>query len=479
MKHSRTICIALLALWNVLPMQAQMLKLIIPDKALQQGVMLINHGQFEQAAFDKQGCWTYDKGTYERPTDIMLMIGTSGMYPAVIQSGRKQTVTVTAKKGKTQVDYAGDNVENARFYQLYTALGPEKNERSGSDFSDMDIEEFRVAAEKVKRETITYHEAFARLDRKHAETVKAANRVRESVMREIYLKMTKMRYLACRLELTADQAWSEKRDIRADRDYGKLIAQIDPNDPDGLDPLFGLPQTFIDYHLSTSKDAENLTDYGLDYIHVVRQHVTDPKVKNALLDNLASNLFAASTEMTGKSFDTSTFWDAFVKEADPNTVAKLQYIVDSRKNAIAGAKCPDVTFSDIEGNRHKLSDYFGTYIYIDIWATWCGPCCAEIPYIEKWVAHYKDNPKIKFLSISIDTNLNAWKKKVEKDKPQWLQFNCNKEENKTLTEQWGVVGIPRFIIINPDGTICRPDAFRPSDPQFQTRMDAIINGSAS
>ena len=98
-----------------------------------------------------------------------------------------------------------------------------------------------------------------------------------------------------------------------------------------------------------------------------------------------------------------------------------QTVVDSKHATAPGAKCPDATFMDSNGNSHSLSDFIGKgkYLYIDLWARWCGPCCAEIPYLEKHVAHYKDNDRIQFVSISIDNDKQAWRNKLEKDKPQW------------------------------------------------------------
>ena len=90
------------------------------------------------------------------------------------------------------------------------------------------------------------------------------------------------------------------------------------------------------------------------------------------------------------------------------------------------------------------------------------------------MAHYKDNPKIQFLSISIDSKKQAWLDKLEKDKPEWLQFLCNKEEYELLSKQWGITGIPRFVIINADGTINQAEAFRPSNEQFREMIDKIL-----
>ena len=96
-------------------------------------------------------------------------------------------------------------------------------------------------------------------------------------------------------------------------------------------------------------------------------------------------------------------------------------------------KCPNVTFSDNEGKCHHLTEFFGKVLYIDLWATWCGPCCMEIPYLEKMVDHYKGNKKVQFLSISLDENHDAWLKKIKADKPIWPQFKVNKEENRLIS----------------------------------------------
>jgi thiol-disulfide isomerase/thioredoxin len=165
---------------------------------------------------------------------------------------------------------------------------------------------------------------------------------------------------------------------------------------------------------------------------------------------------------------------SFKAAAPQQTLDYFLHIYQSRIATQAGQPCPDVTFSDLQGQKHRLSDFFGKFIYIDIWATWCGPCCAEIPYVEQHVAHYKDNPKIQFLSISIDHNHDAWVRKLEKDKPEWPQFICDKEESKVISQQWGVTGITRFIIINPDGTINQGEAFRPSSADFREKIDALI-----
>ncbi len=59
--------------------------------------------------------------------------------------------------------------------------------------------------------------------------------------------------------------------------------------------------------------------------------------------------------------------------------------------------------TDAKGKKFRLSDFHGKAVYIDVWATWCGPCCAEIPHMEKLAAHYAKKIKKSFCSVSLWT----------------------------------------------------------------------------
>ena len=79
------------------------------------------------------------------------------------------------------------------------------------------------------------------------------------------------------------------------------------------------------------------------------------------------------------------------------TIEKLE-IGKRRQTGIAAT---DFTQNDPDGKPVKLSDFKGKYVYLDIWATWCGPCRAEIPFLKKVEEKYHGK-KIEFVSISID-----------------------------------------------------------------------------
>ena len=457
----------------VLPSQAQLLKLTIKDKALRENVMFANHGDFPKVECDANGVWTYDKENLKKPMEANVFFMNAGKFvPVWLEKGKTAIVIVENKKGNVKVTYQGDNADVNRFLEQYGMFIPEKHDNSRHEFADMDDDELREEAEKKEFKDISFEEAFKRLDKHYAATMKAAKAIKDPVRRSEYIHKTDLKDLVNRLDLNALRIKQQKLDRKTDAEYQQLLAQIDPNDEAGLDMILHLPTTFMENKLTTSRNDQDQTAYALDYIGIVNQYITNDKVRHHLLEELGMSIFNDS--FSGKVFEMDKFWKAFKEAAPKKTLDYFQPIYESRMATKAGSPCPDVTFSDPQGNPHKLSEYFGKVLYIDIWATWCGPCCAEIPHIEKHVAHYKDNPKIQFISISIDSNKQAWLNKLEKDKPEWLQFLCNKEEYELISKQWGITGIPRFVIINADGTINNSEAFRPSAPDFRERIDKII-----
>ncbi len=141
-----------------------------------------------------------------------------------------------------------------------------------------------------------------------------------------------------------------------------------------------------------------------------------------------------------------------------------------RKSSIAGTPFPEgINLYDLKGNKVDFAKYRGKYVYIDMWASWCVPCIKEIPYL-KALEKELQNDNVCFLSLSIDTKEDAWKKKVA-DLGLEGELVINKD-NK-LCEALNVTGIPFFLIYDKEGKLYKYNAYRPSDMRLKSLLEGL------
>lgn len=148
---------------------------------------------------------------------------------------------------------------------------------------------------------------------------------------------------------------------------------------------------------------------------------------------------------------------------------------DLKSKEMVGKPSPTFTYENHKGGTSTLADFKGKYVYIDVWATWCGPCLAEIPHLKKVEADYHDK-NIVFLSISIDAKKDheKWKNMVDQKELGGVQLFADNDWNSQFVKDYGIQGIPRFILIDPNGNVVESDASRPSNPELRKKLDALL-----
>jgi thiol-disulfide isomerase/thioredoxin len=142
---------------------------------------------------------------------------------------------------------------------------------------------------------------------------------------------------------------------------------------------------------------------------------------------------------------------------------------------MSGKPSPSFAYENFKGGTTKLDDYKGKYVYIDVWATWCGPCRREIPYLQKLEEAYHGK-NIEFVSISVDVkkDYKEWRKMVADKSLGGVQLYADKDWNSDFIKAYGINSIPRFILIDPKGNIVNADAARPSDPELKEQLDKLL-----
>ena len=136
------------------------------------------------------------------------------------------------------------------------------------------------------------------------------------------------------------------------------------------------------------------------------------------------------------------------------------------KDLKSGNSAPDFTYADSRGKEYSLHNFKGKYVYIDSWASWCGPCKKEIPYLKKLEEELKSY-NIEIIGISLDTDKNAWKKILNDKELSGIQLYAN-GFNSEFALNYNIKSIPRFILIDPSGNIIDVNAKRPSEGVVDT-----------
>ncbi|NNC85272.1 MAG: TlpA family protein disulfide reductase [Bacteroidia bacterium] len=136
----------------------------------------------------------------------------------------------------------------------------------------------------------------------------------------------------------------------------------------------------------------------------------------------------------------------------------------------------DFAFKNLEGNMVNINDYRGKIIYIDFWASWCGPCRVQFPYSHKLQEKFTDKQKkdIVFLYLSIDASEERWKSSVKSFKLTGEQGISPGNWSSEAVKKFGVSSIPRYMIIGKDGKILDPNAPRPGAPGLYEKLVELL-----
>ena len=152
---------------------------------------------------------------------------------------------------------------------------------------------------------------------------------------------------------------------------------------------------------------------------------------------------------------------------DPTLKESLTFTYNNVKTAGSGKPSPKFDYENHKGGKTSIESLKGKYVYIDVWATWCGPCLQEVTFLQKVEEQYQGK-NIEFVSISVDNikDREKWSNLVHKKQLGGIQLLADKEFNSEFIKQYSILQIPRFILIDPNGNIVNSNAPRPSETEL-------------
>jgi thiol-disulfide isomerase/thioredoxin len=151
------------------------------------------------------------------------------------------------------------------------------------------------------------------------------------------------------------------------------------------------------------------------------------------------------------------YLQAIVNDFDLSDIYVKEYL--KRKSALVGADFPEeVVLVNSDGKEVDFSKFKGKYVYVDLWASWCGPCCREIPHLQA-LEKELEGSNVVCVSVSTDTDEEAWKAKLVEAN---MHGNQLRDRDGSLGTALNVGGIPFFVIYDKEGKLHTYGAQRPS-----------------
>ena len=258
---------------------------------------------------------------------------------------------------------------------------------------------------------------------------------------------------------------TKKTDFKPSANFYNFYNEFDFNDADKMDEsMVRVLDGYLNYKLGyLGDDYDSLTTMKLQLLN---REITNNKVRDlyVMAEHQNAIAFAKNVTAVGNAFLSSTNTDSVKTRVD-------DYITKSNKLS-TGNPAPEFSLESADGSIKSLKDYLGQYVYIDIWATWCGPCKKELPFFETLKKDYA-NKNIKFVSVCVWDQKAAWKKFLEEKKIAGEQLFIEGQEN-SFVENYMVRGVPTFILIDKEGKIITNKVERPSEKELRSRLNQLI-----
>lgn len=141
-----------------------------------------------------------------------------------------------------------------------------------------------------------------------------------------------------------------------------------------------------------------------------------------------------------------------------------------------GKIAANFTYPDVNGKMVSLSDFKGKVVLVDVWATWCGPCRGEIPYLKKLEEEMRGK-NVAFVGVSLDVEKDKekWKNTVKEEGLKGVQLIAIDGFKSKIAGDYKIKGIPRFMVFDKTGNIASFSAPRPSDPRLKELLLKTLN----
>lgn len=392
-----------------------------------------------EAACILQGDWIY----------AQLFYG-ENVKNVFFRKGDRLTVSFDAGKFKDEIQFEGRNAPINEYLNAitYTEILSEEYARP--------LEEFLVLVRQKTEEAVQLLQA-RRLETVNADFVEM-EKERIKYMYASHLLM----YPMAHEYLTQDTSYRLGKEY-----YGTLTRLIQGNEQLVCLPAY---RTFVSEAAvilaSSGKRMPDPYDRCVRQMKYLAENIRNDKVKQILLNEIAVNY--VKKKGVRNITDMENIYHVYV--TDPALRMAYREVRARWDRTAVGHLSPDFKAQDTCGNVFSLKDFYGKYLYIDLWATWCGPCRKEIPFLKELEKKFKGK-NITFLSLSTDQDKAGWEEMVKSAQLSGVQLLIGRDSQ--FQQDYHINGIPHCILLDPAGKIVDSNMARPSSPDIEKILNAL------
>ncbi len=417
-------------------------------------IKMVNNGKSfqKEVAIDASGNFR-DTLFIDGPGSYFYQIGKS--YSTVfLKNGYELTVSIDADDFYKSTKYTG---KGSDLNNYHVSRGTLKNKLVGDakTFFLVPVDEFLLKIQSNK-------EAFLAL-------LKESNLNGED--KALQKKIIEYDYLLTRYNFDKFNHYHTKKHPELPADYYDPIRQMEMDDEESFNNDKSYRVLIVENWRFTSKEAME-KDADLTIIDFVEDKIKD--IKSTKIKDLIVSMLFRQMSLKNENYE-SDYHRIMDMLTDDKMKAKLTTRYKSVHDTKPEMPAPEFNYENHTGGTTALKDLKGKILYVEVWATWCGPCIKEMPALTQLIKYFKGKD-IEFVSISIDSknDYEKWKKMVPEKNVGGTQLFADKGLKSDFMKAFSVGLIPRSILLDEEGKIITHKAPRPSAENTKHYLDSLL-----
>ncbi|QKG79620.1 TlpA disulfide reductase family protein [Tenuifilum thalassicum] len=417
-------------------------------------ILIVSPNDVDTVNLADDGSFSY-KLSLAEPAQIKVKYGRMSNI-LFLQPGDSSYIELDLNNAN-QVSFTGSNSDintniKSRTNNLYNIM------RGWRDLFALDVKDFEAKIDSIKNALMAQSDSLKAKSNELAEM--EGNRIRYFL-------------LNIRTQYPQYSAYLQGKSFNPDSADYSFLDKVDMNNGEHLsyDDYASLLETYAELRLQKMKDFATLDSMPAEQRLPVLFNMVDSIFTNSKVRDYIKKHFLVDEIQFGEFWKLTNVCNKYVEACStPLYKKEVQNIMNEKMKIAPGKDAPTFSYKDINGKEYSLADFKGNLVYIDFWATWCGPCRGELPHLDKLEKEYKGK-KIVFVKMSLDDDMNAWRKMVTEKKLGGVQLHADGAWSSDAAKNYQIKGIPTFVLIDANGKIVSPSAPRPSSEEIRPLLD--------